>query len=395
MLVTPSRSLLPNADPAAPIDEARRRRMLNAISLAGAVVAMVAHTLRVAFGTAPSIASWIAFCVVASSLWVTVLLLRLKVSVARAALLPIVAMVAGIPLLASLNGGLNAPVITLAPAVPVVAAIFLDTKKAVVVAIVLGVEVMGVALLAQMGWLPTVKVAPLAKGAILVAYMFVNVVIVAAAELERRNAEAKLRGVATSLYRSSILDPLTQVYNRRHFAERLAHELGQARHRDADIGVIALDADHFKQINDGHGHDAGDVVLTELAALLRRELRADDVVARFGGEEFVVLTRGIGHEQLAVVAERLRAAVAAHTFELDGVSIRVTVSVGCATARGAAASEDLLSLADERMYTAKKSGRNRVVSDDSVALASHIRFVSSIPLASLPAPFRLSSAANE
>jgi two-component system, cell cycle response regulator len=165
------------------------------------------------------------------------------------------------------------------------------------------------------------------------------------------------------LYESAVLDALTGVHNRRHLDQRLRAEVAFAtRHRSA-LSVLLLDIDHFKKINDAHGHPAGDHVLTQLASLAMSMLGDDSMLARYGGEEFAILSRGTDLQEAAELSERLRAAVAAHGFAFGGQSIPVTVSVGVARAPDStiASTSDLVARADEAMYAAKRGGRNRVV----------------------------------
>jgi diguanylate cyclase (GGDEF)-like protein len=165
------------------------------------------------------------------------------------------------------------------------------------------------------------------------------------------------------LYDSSVRDPLTRAYNRRHFDERLAAEIAFAIRHRTDLGLLLLDIDRFKAVNDTHGHRAGDAVLTFLAALVMSRLRAEDLLARYGGEEFVVLLRGNDLTGATSAAQRLRATVAASAMTFAGALIPVTVSIGVASFRTTAepTAEGLLALADQRLYAAKKGGRNQVV----------------------------------
>jgi diguanylate cyclase (GGDEF)-like protein len=164
------------------------------------------------------------------------------------------------------------------------------------------------------------------------------------------------------LYESSTRDALTGAYNRKYFVERLASEVAYARRHGADLAVVLLDVDHFKQVNDAHGHLAGDAVLRALADEAQRHIRREDVFARFGGEEFVVLARSGLHLDAGRFAERLRAAIEALDIQYEGVALRVTVSLGVARLAECDGdrSEELLQLADERLYGAKSAGRNRV-----------------------------------
>ncbi len=153
------------------------------------------------------------------------------------------------------------------------------------------------------------------------------------------------------------LDPLTRALNRRKLAEVLADEAGRAGRYGSPLSAVLLDIDHFKAINDTHGHDAGDAVLVELAARIRAQLRKVDRLARFGGEEFVVVAPGIDLIQAAGLAERLRLAVAGEDFAVAG---RVTASFGVSQYAPGEFPEAMLSRADKALYRAKDGGRNRV-----------------------------------
>ncbi|MFL5306225.1 MAG: diguanylate cyclase [Polyangia bacterium] len=162
---------------------------------------------------------------------------------------------------------------------------------------------------------------------------------------------------------SALRDGLTRAYNKRYFIDRIDTELQYAVRHGAPLALIFLDIDHFKKINDSHGHPAGDHVLTQLATLVMSMLGDDAMLARYGGEEFAILTRGTELDVAAELSERLRAAIAAHRFAFSGQAIPVTVSVGVARAPDPTitTTSDLVARADEAMYAAKRGGRNRVV----------------------------------
>jgi len=161
---------------------------------------------------------------------------------------------------------------------------------------------------------------------------------------------------------SALRDGLTKAFNKRYFTERIESEYLYAVRHDAPMSLLFLDIDHFKRINDVHGHPAGDHVLVELAKLAHGALRNEDIFCRYGGEEFAVISRGTEADEAQTLAERLRKAVGEHTFSYDGKSIAVTISVGVARAPrvGIGSPAEFIALADETMYTAKRSGRDRV-----------------------------------
>jgi diguanylate cyclase (GGDEF)-like protein len=161
---------------------------------------------------------------------------------------------------------------------------------------------------------------------------------------------------------SALRDGLTKAFNKRYFTERLENEYQYAIRHDSPLSLIFLDIDHFKKINDAHGHQAGDYVLVDLAQLVTHVLRNEDMLARYGGEEFAIVSRGTEIDEGAALAERLRRAVEEHEFVYDGNRMVVTISVGVARAprAGIHSPSELIVVADETMYEAKRSGRNRV-----------------------------------
>lgn len=171
------------------------------------------------------------------------------------------------------------------------------------------------------------------------------------------------------LYEAALLDGLTRVFNRKHLEERLDAEIAFAARHASELSVIMLDVDFFKKVNDNHGHPAGDAVLRHVAGALGKALRTEDLLARYGGEEFVVAARGTALAEASILAERLRRAIEGCAIELpvtspgsDAAQLKVTASFGVASFSECALKEKgaLLQLADERLYRAKQSGRNRV-----------------------------------
>jgi two-component system, cell cycle response regulator len=168
---------------------------------------------------------------------------------------------------------------------------------------------------------------------------------------------------ARRMYEMAVRDGLTSAYNRRYFDERLDSEFAfAARHRSA-LCVLLIDIDHFKRVNDASGHQAGDEVLRRISAVLRGGVRAEDVVARYGGEEFAVIARGIDVVGARAFAERVRLMIAAAHIEWEGATIAVTASIGIAhnhSGVAVAKFDQLVIAADNALYVAKSSGRNRV-----------------------------------
>jgi len=175
------------------------------------------------------------------------------------------------------------------------------------------------------------------------------------------------KNLLEELYESSVRDPLTGAFNRRHFAERLESELAYAKRHAAALSLLLLDIDYFKKINDQYGHLEGDRVLRALTHACHQSLRTEDVLARYGGEEFAVLLRGVPLEGAARAGERLRRAIADHVF-VGTPPLSVSVSVGCASLACLkdTTSNAFIHLADQRLYEAKQAGRSRVVAEGFV-----------------------------
>ncbi|HVX96419.1 MAG TPA: sensor domain-containing diguanylate cyclase [Polyangia bacterium] len=155
-------------------------------------------------------------------------------------------------------------------------------------------------------------------------------------------------------------DVLTQFFNRRYIEDALGKEVERAERHARPLVVAILDADHFKRVNDTHGHHAGDEVLRAISQRCRQTLRANDVLGRYGGEEFVIVFPETTLEEAGVVAERLRAAVAGSPVEVGGDALSVTVSIGLAAHTSGQNRDKLLQRADAALYAAKEDGRNRV-----------------------------------
>ena len=178
---------------------------------------------------------------------------------------------------------------------------------------------------------------------------------VARAELEASNALLEAQKV--QLEKLATTDALTAAYNRRKLNELTLAELERVRRYGRPLSLFILDIDHFKRVNDTYGHEAGDQVLVTLAGLLRAGIRATDSLARWGGEEFVVLSPGVTADGEAHLAERLRAAAAAHDHASVGT---VTASFGVAEHSPGETPDELFARADRALYRAKDGGRNRV-----------------------------------
>jgi diguanylate cyclase (GGDEF)-like protein len=169
------------------------------------------------------------------------------------------------------------------------------------------------------------------------------------------------------LAEGALQDPLTGLYNRRHFEDRLAAELAASHRHGRMVSLLLVDVDHFKAVNDAHGHLAGDEALKMVAFVLRGAIRKEDVLARFGGEEFVVIARETALAGGKALAERIRRAVERSRCAWNGRELGLTVSIGLTVSSGHAAfipgrtEHALVAAADQALYAAKQAGRNTVV----------------------------------
>jgi diguanylate cyclase (GGDEF)-like protein len=161
--------------------------------------------------------------------------------------------------------------------------------------------------------------------------------------------------------RLSLTDPLTKLSNRRHFESEARRLIALALRHSHPLSVVMLDVDHFKKVNDTWGHGTGDIVLRGVANTCIGATRTTDVRGRLGGEEFCLLLPETDASGAAVMAERLRLAIASSVYEAEGTSFHVTVSFGVAELGAAVALEQLLAAADRALYRAKTTGRNRIV----------------------------------
>ncbi|PZP34376.1 MAG: hypothetical protein DI603_05305 [Roseateles depolymerans] len=196
-------------------------------------------------------------------------------------------------------------------------------------------------------------------------------VAAAAAQRERDRAmrleqeRQRLHRQALALDRAAHEDVLTGLHNRRHAEFALPLLLQGARSAGQPVCVALMDVDHFKQVNDNHGHAVGDAVLQRLARLLRQRLRSADLLARFGGEEFLAVLPGLEPTQALDICERLREAVEAEDWSDLAPGLAVSLSIGIAGGRGSQPAVTLLACSDRALYAAKRTGRNRVLLDDS------------------------------
>ena len=180
---------------------------------------------------------------------------------------------------------------------------------------------------------------------------------------DRKRAELELQGLQAQLREQAVHDPLTGLFNRRYLEEMFARELILAERQGHPISLIMGDLDHFKRVNDAHGHLAGDEVLRAFGALMKRQARGSDICCRYGGEEFLLVLPGTSTETAFDRAEQLRLALAAAPVTYGAAQIAVTASFGVATfPRDGRTSDALIAAADAGLYAAKSAGRNRVSS---------------------------------
>jgi diguanylate cyclase (GGDEF)-like protein len=165
------------------------------------------------------------------------------------------------------------------------------------------------------------------------------------------------------MYEAALRDGLTKAFNKKYFLDRLETEIAYAKRHQAHLSLLMFDVDHFKLVNDTHGHLAGDYVLARLAKVSMATVRTEDVFARYGGEEFGVICRGVPLSSAGVLAERLRAVVEATIFEHEGARMPITISVGVAGHPEIPidTAAQLIAGADAALYEAKRGGRNRVL----------------------------------
>jgi two-component system, cell cycle response regulator len=206
-----------------------------------------------------------------------------------------------------------------------------------------------------------------ATGVLLATALFFGVFFIFPLIRTQVKEEGKLRAMTVSLSARSetlehaaLTDGLTGMQNRRYFDDALKEYLEEFRRIDKPVGLMIFDLDHFKQVNDTHGHDVGDEVLRAVAGCLKDMTRYHDVVARLGGEEFAVVAPNMDHDMLVRLAERIRKGIAAMPILSGNVRLKITASVGLAVWDRKESAEEFFRRADKQLYQAKRQGRNRV-----------------------------------
>jgi diguanylate cyclase (GGDEF)-like protein len=163
------------------------------------------------------------------------------------------------------------------------------------------------------------------------------------------------------IYRMTVHDGLTGVHNRRAFLELMEREIARSARYGSRLSLALIDLDHFKQVNDTHGHQAGDLTLQRVARAAARLVTPEQMLARYGGEEFALVLPELSAEEARAVCEHVRFAIANEIIDWNDQRIAVTVSIGLATSNESMSVSDLISAADAELYRAKQAGRNRVM----------------------------------
>jgi len=181
-------------------------------------------------------------------------------------------------------------------------------------------------------------------------------------ELREKNRQMEI--VLSQVETLAITDPLTELFNRRHFEAVIEKEFNRTVRYKSPTSCLMIDIDHFKSINDEYGHRTGDMVIREIAKIIKDCLRKVDTIARWGGEEFVILLPGTGKEKAFTAAERIMKTVSDHSF--SGISKQITVSIGIASVPESSIdnAEKLIDASDNALYEAKSKGRNCIASSN-------------------------------
>ncbi len=180
-------------------------------------------------------------------------------------------------------------------------------------------------------------------------------------EYSRQSSFQRLNELTIELEKQARLDPLTHLLNRRGMRERIEQEFIRQQRNKTGLSFLLIDVDHFKRVNDSYGHETGDTVLMALSQLLTDSIRKQDAVARWGGEEFLLLLPDTSLTQAATLAEKIRAQLEEYPIRHDQHSLHITLSIGVAEVKDSDRPDDAINRADKRLYLAKQQGRNRVV----------------------------------
>ncbi len=225
-----------------------------------------------------------------------------------------------------------------------------------------------IVMMKRFGWqnhLPTTNIGPFSNteaALVLTALTLAFGLFFAMPLLRNKHTrQVELTDRAAELEVAVVTDPLTGLYNRRYFVDALNEYLTEFKKIGAPLALLTLDLDHFKNVNDTYGHDAGDIVLKEVAARLKKLTREHDIVARTGGEEFCIVAPFPEPVQIVPFAERICHLVSDMRINIGGVTLRPTISIGVvSTSEGIGDAKGLMKKSDERLYEAKRKGRNQV-----------------------------------
>ena len=196
-----------------------------------------------------------------------------------------------------------------------------------------------------------------------------NQVVVAVEIFSDGSPKYTMRQMIDELKTLALLDPLSELGNRRYIEMHIKGRLEEMERYGWPFGVLFVDIDHFKKINDQYGHNVGDRVLKMVGKTMSNSLRTFDVIGRWGGEEFIVILVNVDEEHMVSVADRLRVLVQQSSISLDNEYVRATVSIGASRAVSGDDPESILERADKLMYKSKEAGRNCVTSDSKAELA--------------------------
>ena len=179
--------------------------------------------------------------------------------------------------------------------------------------------------------------------------------------LERAHLRNDVKKAQAKMAEMSTVDELTKLHNRRYFIEALEGEFERANRYETEMALIMMDLDDFKIVNDTYGHPAGDMVLSEIGKILKKHVRRNDIACRYGGEEFAVILSNVSRDNIYVAYERFREMVSKQPFEYEAKKFHITVSIGIAFSNDAELINDLLAHADQALYKAKETGRDKTV----------------------------------
>jgi diguanylate cyclase (GGDEF)-like protein len=263
------------------------------------------------------------------------------------------------------TGGINSSSIVWLVLVPVVSALMAGKRISLIWSVITILSLVGILILNRFLWIDlTIRPSDSFDRFIDLACVIVTTMLATwLNEITKQRTMYQLEDIQSRLEALSIIDPLTQTYNRRYFYSQAEKELTLARQNETLNAILLIDIDHFKEINDTYGHFTGDQVLCGAVNICTSVLRKEDILARFGGEEFVIFLPQTLPDEARRVAERLRAALEKKNIETDFGPLNITVSIGLTDTnpKSSLSLQELIHQADTAMYQAKRAGRNRVI----------------------------------